>query len=269
MKITKKLLGILLLHLSLMLVAFSGSVWIFFEWVLPAITKHGQSITVPNLKGVHVDALEDFLGRRNLRFEINRDVAYSPAYPPSVVLEQYPKPGAQVKEGRRIYLTLNVNQPPEVLMPNLVDGSVRNAQVILKSKGLGYGEIKYIPDIAKNAVLAQHYQGKPIAPGTRIAQGSQIDLVVGAGLGKQALPMPDLVGMKLDDAELLLLDSGIRLGNVAYPEEGQFHNSIITQQLPKAGMQVRFGETVDLWLSEPSQDPVVAEPGEVFSEKIE
>lgn len=249
MRITKKLLGIFAFHISLVLVVFSGIVFGFFEWVLPAITKHGQAITVPNLKGVHVDTLNEFLTKRNLRFQITEEVAYSPAYPPSVVLEQYPKPGSRVKEGRRIYLTLNANQAPEVLMPNLVDGSVRNAQVILKSKGLSYGEIKYVPDIAKNAVLAQHYQGRPIAPGTRIAQGSRVDLIVGAGLSKQLITMPDLVGMNLEDAELLLLDTGIRLGNIVYPVEEHLDSIIIVRQIPKSGAPVRFGEAVDLWVS--------------------
>jgi beta-lactam-binding protein with PASTA domain len=251
MKINKKLLGIVAFHLSLMLVLFSGFVWVFFEWVLPTVTKHGQAITVPSLRGIHVDELDSYLTPRHLQFAVTDDVAYSPVYPPSVVLEQYPKAGTRVKEGRRIYLTLNAIQPPEVCMPNLADGSLRNAQVMLKSIGLSYGEIKYVPDIAQNAVLGQYYKGSPIAPGTRIPHGSRIDLVVGAGLAKQLVPMPDLVGMSLEHAELLLLDTGIRLGNIVYLEKDASQESIVVQQLPKPGVQVRFGETVDLWLSKP------------------
>jgi eukaryotic-like serine/threonine-protein kinase len=263
MRINKKLLGSLLFHLTLMILAFSGLVFVFFEWALPRITKHGQSITVPNLKGIHVEALDEFLTRRNLRFKITDDVAYSPVYPPSVVLEQHPKAGAQVKEGRRIYLTINASQPPEVSMPNLVDGSVRNAQVILKSKGLSYGEIKYVPDIAKNAVLEQYYQGQPIAPGTRIAQGSQIDLIVGAGLSKQLLKVPDLVGKRLEEAELLLLDVGIQMGKVVYPSGDSQSSGVVSEQLPKAGTKVRWGTAVDLWLIESNQvtlDPELDQP---------
>jgi beta-lactam-binding protein with PASTA domain len=260
MKITKKLLGILLLHLSLMIFVFSGLVFVFFEWALPAITKHGQSITVPNLRGIQVGVLDEFLTRRNLRFKITDEVAYSPAYPPSVVLEQYPRAGAQVKEGRRIYLTINASQPPKVYMPNLVDGSVRNAQVILKSKGLRYGEIKYVPDIAKNAVLEQHYHGQPIAPGTRIVQGSQIDLIVGAGLSKQLTKVPNLVGKRLEEAELLLLDIGIQMGKVVYQSGDSQSGNVVCEQLPKAGAKVGWGTTVDLWLMEPSQVTVTSEP---------
>jgi eukaryotic-like serine/threonine-protein kinase len=265
MRITKKLLGLLLFHLTLMILGFSGLVFVFFEWALPAITKHGQSITVPNLKGIHVEALDEFLTHRNLRFNITDDVAYSPVYPPSVVLEQYPKAGSQVKEGRRIYLTINASQPPDVSMPNLVDGSVRNAQVILKSKGLSYGEIKYVPDIAKNAVLGQYYQGQPIASGTRIAQGSQIDLIVGAGLSKQLIKVPDLMGKRLEEAELLLLDIGIQVGKVVYSSGDGQSGGIVSEQLPKAGTKVGWGTAVDLWLMKDSQVTMSAEPDQPLS----
>ena len=260
MKLTRRLLKVLLLHFSLMVVVFSSIVLLFFEFLLPVMTKHGQFITVPNLKGTHVDALDELLTQRNLCFKITEDAAYSPIYPPSVVLEQYPKPGARVKEDRRIYITLNATQPPEVSMPNLVDGSVRNAQVLLKSRGLAHGTIKYVPDIAKNAVLAQQYNGQPITPGTRIAQGSPIDLVVGAGLGKQLVAVPDVVGMTLEDAELFLLDVGVRLGNVIYKRVDSLSAGTTFGQVPSAGTQARLGEPIDLWLLEAKQEEPTIEP---------
>ncbi|MEM7055929.1 MAG: PASTA domain-containing protein [Bacteroidota bacterium] len=259
MKPTRRLLKVLLLHLSLMVAVFSSIAFLFFEVVLPIMIRHGQSITVPDVKGAPLDALDELLTQRNLCFKIIEDAIYSPAYPPSVVLEQYPKPGARVKEGRSISITLNA-KPPEVSMPNLIDGSVRNAQVLLKSRGLTHGTIQYVPDIAKNAVLAQQYKGQPIASGTRIAQGSQIDLVVGAGLGKQLIAVPDVVGMTLEAAELLFLDVGVGLGSVVYKRVDSLGAGTICRQVPSVGAQVRIGETVDLWLVEGKQEEPAIEP---------
>ena len=256
MKLTMRLLKVLLLHLSLMGVVLGSIVWLFFTLVLPVITKHGQFITVPDLKGIHVDELDEFLLQRNLCFKITEDVAYSPTYPPAVVLAQYPKPGAHVKEGRRIYITLNATQPPEVSMPHLVDGSVSNAQVLLKSHGLAHGTITYVPDIAKNAVLAQQYKGQPIAPDTRIVQGATIDLIVGAGLGNQLVAVPHVVGMSLEDAELVLLDAGVRLGSVVYEQVDSLRASTIFRQAPLSDTQCRRGEAVDLWLV--AEKPAIA-----------
>lgn len=154
----------------------------FFSWVLPAITQHNQFITVPDLTGMHADALHEFLAQRNLRLSINQDVAYATNYPPSVVLAQYPQAGAHVKEGRSIYITLNAAQPPDVSVPNLVDSSLKQAQALLQNYGLTMGTVTYVPDIAENAVLAQYHQGQLIAPGACVVQGTSIDLVVGASL---------------------------------------------------------------------------------------
>lgn len=165
-----------------MMAVLCSSVVSFFSWVLPAITQHNQFVTVPDLTGVHADALHEFLAQRNLRFSINAATAYSTHYPPSVVLTQYPQAGAHVKEGRSIYLTLNAAQPPDVCVPNLVDSSFDHAQVLLQNCRLTTGTVTYVPDIAENAVLAQYYQGEPIAPGAYVVQGTAIDLVVGASL---------------------------------------------------------------------------------------
>ena len=236
-----------------------GLVWLFFKFTLPVITKHGQAITVPNLKGIPVDEMQHILSARHLRYKITQDVLYFPNYPPDVVLEQYPKAGARVKEGRSIYITLNATQPPEVLMPNLVDGSVRNAHISLKSRGLGYHTITYVTDIAKNAVLEQLYKGQPIAPGTRIAQGSKIDLVVGAGLEKHAVIAPDVVEMKVEEAELLLLDIGLCVGNVNYEHVDTFQPGTVFRQQPKVGSQLNLGTRINLWVVEANPQAVDTE----------
>jgi hypothetical protein len=162
-----------------------------------------------------------------------------------------------VKEGRKIYLTLNTKTPPQVKMPDLIDGSVRNAHVRLKSQGLLLGTIKYIPDVAQNAVLEQWHQDKEIAAGTLVAKGARIDLVVGAGLGNKMVEVPQVVGMKLEDAKSLLLSVGIQVGNLAYQTAAQQVAGTILQQRPDAGQQVRIGEHVDLQLVARQEEGIV------------
>lgn len=257
-KINKPLLKSLFIHLGIMLIMVVSLIFVFFQWALPGITKHGQSITVPNLKGASIHELEAMLTARHLRYELTKDVVYLSQYPPSVVLEQYPKPGAHVKEGRRIYVTLNATKAAEVAMPNLVDRSVRHAHVTLKSRGLTYNSITYVIDMAKNAVLEQHYQGQPIAPETLIPQGSKIDLVVGTGLDKQAARIPDVQGMTLDEAELSLLDAGVRPGKTIYQTTDTSIAGTILGQYPPAGYRTNLGSSVNLWIAENKEEPAAA-----------
>jgi beta-lactam-binding protein with PASTA domain len=250
LKITKKIIKILILNLGLMAFILAGSVWVFFKFGLPVITKHGQTITVPDLKGIQVDEMKNILTARHLRYKITEDIIYLPSYPPSVVLEQYPRAGARVKEGRSIYITLNAKTPPEVLMPNLVDGSVRNAYITLKSRGLSYNTITYVKDIAKNAILEQCYKGYPIAPGTRIAQGAKIDLIVGGGLDQHTVIVPDLIDMNAEEAELLLLDIGLCIGNITYEHIDNLSPGTVFRQQPKVGSELNVGNGINVWVVE-------------------
>eukprot|EP01132_Coremiostelium_polycephalum_P000271 gene271-356_t len=248
-KIKKSILPVVL-HLGLMIGISIGLLLVLFQWGLPALTKHGQTITVPNLKGVSLDELQPTLTARHLRYQLTEEVVFLPHYPPAVILEQYPKPGARVKEGRTIYVTLNATQPPQVAMPHLIDGSVRNAHVLLKSRGLAYGTLTYIPDIAKNAVLQQWYLGQPIEPGAKIPQGALVDLVVGAGIHPQEVIVPDLIGMNTEEAELYLLDAGMCVKSILHEYVEALPNGSIFKQSPQVGSQVKLGTPVQLWAAE-------------------
>lgn len=243
-------------HLLLMGLISTGLLFIFSYLFLPVFTHHGQSMAVPNLIGSSLTEVEVVLNQQKLRFEIADETAYIPEYAPMTVLQQHPKPGAQVKKRRKIYLTINSPTPPKVPMPNLVDGSLRNAQTRLESQGLLLGTIRYVLDIAEDAVLEQCHDQAPIAPGTLIGKGSKIDLVVGAGLSKTQVTVPPVVGMRLVDAKLLLLHKGIKVGRVIYSantEEEVMPGSIF-KQMPTAGQQVYKGESIDLWMAELSEE---------------
>lgn len=251
LQINKKLIKTLALHLSLMFLVACCLPFLFFTIVLPIITHQGQFVTVPNLKGMHLDELSGFLAQRNLRLEVNAEHTYDPNYPPNVVLQQYPQSQKRVKERRKIYVTLNADTPPRVSMPQLTESSVRNAQVLLKSQGLCLGQVKYIPDLARDTVLEQWYQGQPVQAGSTVPKGAEIDLVVGGGLGKKLVPVPKVVGMKLEEAKLALLGAGLKAGNIAVEEEPTQDGlpDTIVKQIPDAGLRARMGETVDVWIA--------------------
>lgn len=238
-----------LIHLAVILVLGITIFIVFFNVYLPRATKHNDSITVPNLEGVAYNQLDEYLSARNLRYEVN-DSLFTTDYPPLTVLKQFPKAGAQVKENRKIFLALNARNPPEVKMPRLIDSSVKNAQLVLKSFGLELGEITYEPDLAANAVLEQRYQGKEIEEGASIPKGSKIDLVVGDGKGEQSFETPNLIGLDVEEAEFAAKASGLKIGEINYEAAADKTPNIVIRQVPPAGAQVLIGEIVDLWIVE-------------------
>ncbi len=253
----------LLLNLGLIVAVGLTLLLTFFYWFLPSITNQDETLTVPNLEGMHYDQLDEFLKKRGLNYEV-QDSAYSSVYEPFTVLKQYPAAGELVKEGRKIYIIIKSREPEKVRMPNLIDGSLKNAELILKSYGLKRGEITYKPDLAPNAILEQWHDGEKIEPQTLIAKGSEIDLVVGDGFGNRQFPLGNFVGRSLEDVEFAINGQGLNVGSVIVQiVDPDFYldlnildvdsllvteSEIVVKQNPEYGTTVRLGDIVDLWV---------------------
>lgn len=238
------------IHLILVITTVIIIVFIFLKVFLPSYTNHGQTVTVPDLEGYGYHELDDYLSERDLRFEVTLDSGFNNELKPLSVLKQNPRPGTKVKKGRKVYITLNAKNAPLIKMPNLVNSLLKNAQEIIGNIGLVRGEIVYVPDIGINVVLEQKYRGRNIPEGFEIPKGSQIDLVVGDGLGNQILDVPSLIGMDEIDAEFLIIGSGLRMGKINYVQTDSVPQGIIIQQIPPAGAEVKTGEPIDVWISD-------------------
>ena len=251
MKIKARSLRDLLIHLGIMVGIVVVLLVSFFYIYLPITTNHGESITVPDLVGMSIDEVGDFLEEHDLRYEVIPDSGYSEDQPPNTVLLQEPTAESQVKEGRKIYLTLNAEDPPKVAMPDLVSGSsYRNAQLVLKSLGLRIGEISYRPDVATETVLEQNYRGRPIKAGTLVPKGSEIDLVLADGFGNRDFAMPLLKGLSYDEALFTLNGSDLALGEVTYLPDTAGTPGMVVDQYPNSGNGVRAGDRVNITVFE-------------------
>ena len=242
---------------------------IFFYIYLPIATNHGETITVPDITGIHVDDLNEYLSLRNLRYEISIDSGYSSEIPPLTVLKQSPMPYATVKEFRKIYLTLNSITPPTVKMPDLTNGSLKNALMILNNFDLKFGKTKYVADLAFNAVLIQKMNGEEVTPGTEIPKGSVIDLIIGDGYGNSNLESPYLIGLDIDVAQVTITGSALKLGNIVFhnidtavlisADDSGVKDTLkipveigqVVNQYPAPGEPMVIKESVNLWIYHP------------------
>ena len=146
-------------------------------------------------------------------------------------------------------------------MPNLVDKTVQNAELILKSYELKRGRITTKPDAFRN-VLEQHYDEEIIEANTKIAKGSKIDLVIGDGHGITQFEMPSLLGLPLEEAEIMILGNSLNIGIVFNNEENIPSNYVVIKQSPLQGNTVRVSNEVNLWLGDPleiADSPSVAQ----------
>ena len=235
-------------HLVIAVAFGSAITLIFFYIYLPVVTNHGESITVPDLQGVSIDELQEFLVERDLRFEVV-DSVYSAELPPLTVTRQFPKPGSKVKQKRNIFISLNSINPPSTRMPDLRDKTLKNAELILKSFELVPGKILYKPDPFRN-VIDQLYNDEPIEPNTPLSKGSVIDIVRGDGHGIRLFEMPDLRGLPLAEANVIIRGNNLQPGLVFNDDSLTVASLVVLRQSPRQGLTVRIGRSIDLWLGD-------------------
>lgn len=225
------------------------SVGFIYKW-LDSYTNHGNSVSVPDLHGMNINKIGEFLRAKNFNFKIADSSAYDLSLKPGTVVEQDPAPDEKVKEGRTIYLTITRSEAPLVKVPQLKDVSLRQAEAILTASGLRMGEQIFKPDLAKNAVLSMMMNGKELKAGNEVPKGSSVDLIVGDGLGNTLVTVPNLIGLTYDEALFVLKGSSLNIGSVFFDGVARDTlNAVIYDQRPTPDEPpINQGEAIDLYL---------------------
>ena len=221
---------------------------------LDFFTRHGKTLTIPQITGRSLSDAEKILKDQGFDIEI-QDSIYSDTAAPLSVLRQFPEADAVVKQNRTVYLTINRSVAPTIEMPNLEGMSFRTAELVLKQYGLRLQDTLFKPDFAKNSVLEQQYNEERIKPGTKIKMGSGIVLILGSGLGQDEFNVPDLFALPYGEARTLLESNGLNYGAVVVdPDVKDTINAFVYRQSPERLTEerrinrIRQGQSVDMWL---------------------
>lgn len=177
-------------------------------------TNHGAGVLVPKLKGLTKQQAINILEREGFDYQI--DEVYVDDAPPGTIIEQDPDPGTNVKENRKIYLTMVTEKAPPVALPDIDQIPYIQAVATLQNAGLKVGDTTYRSDIALNVVLEAQFAGQIVRTGSKIPKGSKIELILGDGVGASEVDVPDLVNLDLDAVRFVLRNSNLSLGNVIY-----------------------------------------------------
>ena len=217
-------------------------------------TRHGQSNPVPDFVGMTPQEAKVIAEQNNLKVEII-DSVFTHEVPPGAVIEQVPDAGIGVKENRMVFLTINSINKERVALPKLVDISFRQAQVLVESCGLIVGKISYQPSEYNNLVLKIKHDSIEVFQGDFIEKGSIVDFVVGRDSHNQQTLLPNLIGIKPEEATEILTSSMLNFGVLIYDESiltaEDSLNAIVWKQRPGfiENTLVKLGSTVDLWIT--------------------
>lgn len=211
--------------------------------IMPSYTNYNEGVTVPDVSKITLEEAESLLSSYGLRFEI-AERRSNAAFPADYVIDQSPEPANIVKPNRKVYLTVNTEVKPTVEVPKVVDLNLRNAELQLQNYGLQVGSRSYESSRFKNVVLRQS-----LPAGATVEKGAVIDLVISDGLGERMVTVPEIVGLRLSEAQLELRRAGLNVGEVQFrPVKDVVPNTVLDYS-PKQE-ELREGETLTLVISE-------------------
>ena len=177
------------LHIGIMKIVAVAIGWLAMLW-LDVWTRHDDTITVPPVKTLSYGEAAARLDQHGL-VAVLSDSVYDKSTRPGTVIDQNPKVGTIVKEGREIYLTINAFSPKMVSLPTLTDISLRQAKSILEGLEIKKVVEKRVPSDFKDLVLTVRYKGTRLSPGARVPVNATIELEVGEGKAEELI---DTVG---------------------------------------------------------------------------
>lgn len=238
----------------LLAIVITALLIVILMWALTFYTRSGRTIIVPDLTGYTVRQVKEQISNAGLDYVVI-DSIHKTDIVPGVIVEQIPRAGKSVKKGRKLFLTINCFTNEMVEMPQLVDYSLRNAQVVLETAGLRVGQITYKPSEYSGLVLGQMYDGKQIKAGVKIPKGTSVQLIVGSGRGGSSVVVPELIGLTFAEAKITIDDASLVLGSSRF--EGELTSakdsatSVVYKQSPsfENGQIVNVGTPVNIWLT--------------------
>ena len=200
---------------------------------LTYIIKSEDTVIVPDLVGKDVVSALEQLTDLQLNTKVNGS-EYSRQFPKNHVIYQEPDPGSEIKKDRDVRIIISKG-PKNILMPNLISLSERQARMIMEENGISQGHLTktYFKAVEKDHIIMQ----VPSA-GTLITRGASVDLLVSMGPRPVTYKMPELDGLSLDNAVLIIEKANLTVGEIRSHFDKHKPLNIIIHQEPLAGYRI-------------------------------
>ncbi len=212
---------------------------------------HGREVAVPDLRGMPPAEAERVAAEHGLELA-HSDHFYSATVAAGRIVSQQPEPGTRVRIGWRVQAAESLGAQ-RIDIPSVLGMSPRAAEINIRRRGLEMGASAELPiaNSAPQTVIAQ-----TPAPGAENIASPRISLLYAVPPPEPAYAMPDLTGMTLAEAAVLITASGLKTaavtnspgspaGTIASPRSNPA-NPAVVGQTPAPGTRVTPGTSVSL-----------------------
>lgn len=152
---------------------------------------------------------------------------------------------AMAAVGTYLSIHLLIRGEKTVITPDVQGKEVVYALELLTDLHLNtkVGGFRFDPMIPRHHIISQDPE-----PGSEIKQGRDVHLIISKG--SRQVVFPNLQGISLPQARILLDENGLRLGNVSYIYNDRHPKQEIISQFPASVHQGLRGDPVDLLISD-------------------
>lgn len=233
-------------------------------FTISLIIRSEDVVVVPELVGRDVVAVLENLTDLGLNTKV-RGFEYSAEIPKNYVIYQDPEPGAEIKKDRDVKIVLSRGSQT-VQMPNLVNISYRQAQIIFAENDLCLGVLSrsHHAKTPREEIVAQYPP-----PGATIKRGGCVDLLVSEGPRPVRTQMPDLVGHSLEDALVRIEKRNLVPGNIQTEHRPDQPNRRVLSQTPPSGYAVALHSPVDIVINRKGPRKAGSDPGSFFRYRVD
>ena len=203
-----------------------------------------DEISVPSFVGKTLEQAQAEAEKLGLVVQ-KGDLVYSPDQEEGLIASQNPVEGAKVTEGKII--TVNISKgKKDGVVPKIEGMDYEEAKAHLESFGFKMGPgVTVESHLPKGVIVSQS-----IPYGTSAKSGTEINVEISDGKGKEMVKVPNLIGRTPDEANSLLSAAGLSTnGNVVYEEVEDMAQNLIFWQSVDADTEVEKGSTVDYKVS--------------------
>ncbi|MEO8276152.1 MAG: PASTA domain-containing protein [Thermoanaerobaculia bacterium] len=221
-----------------LLAAFVASAYLSFN----LFVRRG-AMTVPELAGLTSDEASRLLSDQGLRYRAAEPAGrWSAAVPEGRVVETQPRAGGFVKRGSAVEVVLSLGAR-QASVPDLTGKAMSAAQLTVHAEGLELGDTL---SISSSGGPPGTIVGQDPPPGTSVAAGTHIDLLVALDTPPETYVMPDLVYRRYEPVKRYFEGGGFHMGAVKFePYEGISDGTILRQN-PLPGHPLRRHDVISL-----------------------
>lgn len=230
-------------------VLLPGALYVYLHF----FTRHGESVKVPDVRGLHIQKAAELLNGNTLNYVVI-DSVYAENAERGTIFQQSPPAQSPVKEQRVVYLTIYRLTPPSEVLKVEEGMDERVAEIILENKGIRFEKRIEEHQLLHGMVVKVVKQGEELDPDARIKRGDRVTLVIGQRSDEKTL-LPDMVGILLDTAIVQLADARLTLGSTLYDGSVLTKDDSLTARIYaqspvfEEDKELEAGSIVDVFLS--------------------